>query len=535
LKIAKKLLVLAPVSAFLLLGAGLLSVFASEAGEETPSGLYALYPDGAYNRFDNYVGAYSLLVDPGLTADMSLSAVCATLESEELRMQIFTQPLNKEGAYGAAVSASSYIMYSYLFLENSLDHMLEFQMDSVVNGREVHLAKWSRRPLLRVENDKNHYMCIDIQTGDSEIVTILIASAQPFADDAYAYVTNGFYPIEGNAAPYIRSSAATSPDERNWNDETAAFFTHYFDDAAPLTWGLFEPFGKLDEIEGRLDYKFPILLNYTSLENTEKHPDLIDRLRDAHSRGASLELTLQPAVWPQGESNPVYRILNGEYDAFLRDYAETIADFAHPVLFRLCNEMDGDWCSYSGHKLSRDPQIYKELYRYVHGIFEEAGADNVIWIWNPQGQYFPPFMWNHSLMYYPGDAYADVIGLTLYNTGSYYASVGESWKTFTELYDSIYYDYAANFKKPLMITEFASASMGGDKNRWIADMFENLYRYPRFKAAVWWSGFDYDGENVARSYIIDETPEIMDTFKKYLRDYPLRKPEDTLWKKDTFV
>ncbi|MDR2355573.1 MAG: glycoside hydrolase family 26 protein [Clostridiales Family XIII bacterium] len=523
------------MAAFLSLGAGLTPVFADETEKELPSGLYAHYRDGAYSRFDNYVGGYSILVDPSLEIDMSLSAVCATLENAELRMQIFNQPVNVQTARGIQVDANSYISYSYRFLENTLDHTLAYQEDRVVNGREVHIAKWDRRPLLRVENDKNHYMCIDIRAGDFEIVTILIASALPFEEEAYAYVAAGFYPIEGGATPYIRRSAATSSGERNWNSETAAFFDHYFDDSAPLTWGLFEPFDKLDDLESRLDYKFPILLEYTSLENTVRHPDLINRLRSAHVRGATLELTLQPATWLPGEINPVYRILNGEYDAFLKNYAETTAGFAHPVLFRLCNEMDGDWCNYSGHTLSRDPQIYKELYRYVYGFFEEAGADNVIWIWNPQGQYFPTFTWNHSLMYYPGDAYADVIGLTLYNTGTYYAHVGEQWKSFTELYDSIYCDFAANFQKPLMITEFASASMGGDKNRWIVDMFENLYRYPRFKIAVWWSGFDYDGDTVSRSYIIDETPETMDTFRAYLKNYPPGRPGDDDWKKDTFI
>ena len=39
-------------------------------------------------------------------------------------------------------------------------------------------------------------------------------------------------------------------------------------------------------------------------------------------------------------------------------------------------------------------------------------------------------------MYYPGDEYVDIVGLTAYNTGNYYP--GENWSTFDELYLEYY-------------------------------------------------------------------------------------------------
>ena len=112
-----------------------------------------------------------------------------------------------------------------------------------------------------------------------------------------------------------------------------------------------------------------------------------------------------------------YEILAATYDAYLYDYARQIQEFGHPVLFRLNNEMNGDWCTYSSYYTSKDPDLFIALWRYVYEVFEKVGADNVIWVWNPHDGSFPDFKWNHAFLYYPGDEYVDVVGLTGYNTG----------------------------------------------------------------------------------------------------------------------
>jgi len=171
--------------------------------------------------------------------------------------------------------------------------------------------------------------------------------------------------------------------------------------------------------------------------------------------------------------------------------------------------------------------IYKEFYQYVYSFFERANAKNVIWIWNPNCASFPNFNWNNELMYYPGDQYVDVVGMTAYNTGTYYASTGEKWHEFDELYENLYNTYSSRYGQPLMITEFASANMGGDKNQWVVNMFNTISNYNRIKVAVWWDGCDWDANgNVARSYVMDESVSLLDIFKKYLKGP---------WYKDTYA
>jgi beta-mannanase len=120
--------------------------------------------------------------------------------------------------------------------------------------------------------------------------------------------------------------------------------------------------------------------------------------------------------------------------------------------------------------------------------------------------------------YFPGSAYVDIIGLTGYNTGTYYE--GERWREFAAIYDPLYAEYEKRFALPFMITEFGSNSVGGDKARWLQDMFAHIDRYPRIKAAIFFSSTDLDSnQQPARIYRIDETEAVLDTVKQGLARY----------------
>jgi hypothetical protein len=508
------------------------AVSASPAGS-APEGLYSLADEGAYNRFTNNVKGYSLLVGKSMSVDMSLSGVAATLESPDVRIRIFTQSLGE-------VSRASYQAYSNGFLNNAVDHVLEYQGYQDIGGWNAYITQWYRGKLLRVANDKNYYVCIDVPINAGEVLTIFMSASQPiYLSGGYAYLIEGLKLCEKTAPPYVRKAAPGDKRARGWNAETQTFFDHYFNAAAPLAWGIFEPtFPQftyyLRDIETQVGYTFPVTLNYSGFENKTMHSELDARLRAAHAEGKTLELTLQTSAAAEGESNQVYQVLNGEYDEFLRNYAKSVASFGHPVLFRLGNEMNGDWCPYSGYNTSRDPSVFVEFYKYVYDHFKREGAANVIWVWNPNGKSFPDFDWNNELMYYPGDDLVDVVGLTAYNTGNYYP--GETWKSFAELYDNLYYPYLEKYDKPFMITEFSCAQLGGDKAQWIRDMFVHIKYYDRIKMAVWWNAADYDAYgNISRSYFINAPYSLTKIFRENLNGASPARPADVSWKESVFA
>ena len=487
---------------------------ALSAPDAETEGLYSLSDAGKYNKFVNNVDGYSMLVDKRMSVDMSYAAVRAVLENENERIEIYKQNVS-------GVGWNVYVNYSNKFLENKLDHHLEYKSHRTSRGWDIDIVSWSRDKLSGISNDKNHYICIEMIRANT-VYTLFIKSSAPAAGlGSYAYLLDSFKTVPVTAPSWVRTSKRLNTENRGWNDETKAFYYKYFDDGAPLTWGIFEPtalrdgFGKLRQYEEYFEYEFPVILDYTNFREAYRHPK--QRLVNAYKYGKTVVLSLQTSVMTDG-SIEIYKILNGEYDLFLTDYAKSVADFGHPVLFRLGNEMNADWCSYSAYSTSKDTTIFTEFYRYIYGIFERAGADaNTIWVWNPNGGSFPDFKWNDELMYYPGDGYVDIVGMTKYNTGTYYSSVGERWKEFNTLYDGLYQRYANIYGQPLMITEFACASMGGNKEKWVSEMFEDIKKFDRIKIAIWWNNRDYDSDGkVSRSYVLDETPELMEIFKNNL-------------------
>lgn len=488
-------------------------------GQSAPEGTYWVESGQTYDKFVNNVHGYSLNIDKGMSVDMSMSGVCAVLENNVKRIEIYKQPLTN------GVSRASYLNYSNKFLTNDKDIKKEYETTKNMNGKSVYILQYSREKLARVKNDKNFYVNLEIQSGNY-MYSIFVKSASPLWEvGGYDYLANSFTNFAPTHEAYNRQTQSIPVDRRGWNDETASVYNQYFGENSNLSWGIFEPsapeyFSDLEKIEKSIQFEFPFILNYTSFDNPLSHPNLKTRLDNAYAHGKIMELTLQTPAQTWGSGNMVYSILNGEYDSFLKDYAKRVSEFDHPVLFRLANEMNGDWCPYSGYHTGKDTVVFKEFYKYVYSFFEAANADNVIWVWNPNGVSFPNFEWNNELMYYPGDEYVDVVGLTAYNTGTYYKD--EKWTAFSQLYDGLYDKYVNQYNQPLMISEFASSSVGGDKNQWIEDMFNHIGNYDRIKLAIWWDGCDWDAEgNIARPYFIDETPQILETFKKYLNIKPL--------------
>ena len=117
-------------------------------------------------------------------------------------------------------------------------------------------------------------------------------------------------------------------------------------------------------------------------------------------------------------------------------------------------------------------------------------------------------------MYYPGNEYVDVLGLTLYNTGNFYE--GEDWIEFSDLYGSLYQTSVNKYSMPFMITEFACARAGGNKEDWTRKMLSDIQNYKNIKVAIWWNHADYtpDGE-ISRAYFINDSEEMKSIFKEY--------------------
>lgn len=352
--------------------------------------------------------------------------------------------------------------------------------------------------------------------------------------ETFIYYTNKVFRKFFNVDEFIANSTAQyfldmhPIKDKNWDDKTLAFYDS-FTNSEKLKWGIFTENitstaieDKIPNLEDSLDYKFDIILMYNHLGNHLP----IEVMKKIKDEDRVIELTVQTCANNNTklyDYTPMFDILEGKKDEQIKTLAKEIKEFGNPVLFRLNNEMNSDWTSYSGIITLSDPEIYKDVWKRIYGIFESENVTNCIWIFNPNDNNYPPSKWNNFLSYYPGNEYVHMIGITGYNTGTYYAKQnGEVWKSFKSIYDEIQSKYGVLFKDfPWIITEFASSSVGGNKAKWISEMFKNIHTYPNIKAAVWFSAADYDpafknSPTVARPYWLDETPETLNAFKNGL-------------------
>ncbi len=471
----------------------------------------------SFNKLTDYPNGYSVNYPNHMHLDVHLSPVHNLIFDETTQIEIYYDNLNNSLA-----NVWSYIYYSNGFLNNTTDHFKENESLFNHNGYVIHTAKWNRNKLEKIENDKNYYLSAEIIKNNKEVYSLFFKSSEPLKDEICLEMIKSFRIIERKGQVYM-DKLPEDDSIKSWNEETQTFYNNYFIDATKLTWGIFDNFAPdyLDyfkKTEDRLDFKFDFLVRYHNLPSEQNLEVLKSGLEKAYKDERYVQLTLQTSRQNDQEGNMVYDILNGEYDAYFKEYAEMLKAFEHPVLFRLNNEMNGDWCLYSSYYTSKDPMIYKELYRYIYRTFEENEVDNVIWIWNPHDKSFPDFRWNDPLAYYPGDSFVDVIGMTGYNTGNYYP--GEVWRGFQEIYDELYMEYDKTFNKPFMITEFGSNSVGGNKEEWVMEMFENISKYERIKAAIWWNGCDYDTQGrAARIYRLDDNPALINIFRKNFQEF----------------
>lgn len=467
----------------------------------------------------DYPNGYSICIPEGFKIDPSLSPYKVSAYTDNMLIEIYYDDFA-----GTEITSEKYINNSAFFIRNnSLDHKKETETWMDIKGYKTHVLKWSRKKLSRVAGDKNHYVCAEVIKNEKEVYTVFFKSAEPIEESFYLPVISSFTIREKIGKPCV-SRTFESNIIKKWNRETSAYFKNTFLNPDKFTWGIYdvqfhERMEPLEALERELCYKFGILLRYNIFPEYENVSAIKNTLDRAYSQNRIVELSFQTLYVKNNKAgNAVYDILDGQYDRILDAYAKMLRDFGHPVLFRLNNEMNGAWCKYSAYYTSKDTEIYKSLYRYIYNYFAQKGADNVIYIWNPNDESYPNYKWNDAMMYYPGDEYVDLIGLTGYNTGT--EIEGEKWRNFTQIYDPLYANYEKLFSQPFIIGEFGSGNGGGSKEDWIREMFANMHKYGRIKAAVWWNYNDYDKNwKPLRTYRFDENKETLNAFKQGLRKY----------------
>lgn len=181
-----------------------------------------------------------------------------------------------------------------------------------------------------------------------------------------------------------------------------------------------------------------------------------------------------------------YEIAAGFHDTAIIDWATGVQQWlaageGRSLFLAPLVEMNGDWVPWG-----MDPGNYQIAFRRIHDLFAELGFDEtqVRWVWGPNSSSSPPFSITD---YWPGEDVVDVVGLSVYNFGG---SRGW-WGVWPIMDPAMARLRSVAPAKPYLITQTGSGSAGGDKNRWIMDLFEYAASDPNLVGLVY---FNFDKE-----------------------------------------
>jgi len=218
-----------------------------------------------------------------------------------------------------------------------------------------------------------------------------------------------------------------------------------------------------------------------------RRPDLIGQYLawnssfDAHAVAAAWSYgALYYIAWePFGTS--AQAVAGGQSDRYISTFARAVRALNLPVAISFGHEMNGNWYPWGTGQTT--PADFVAAWRHVHNLFIQAGASNVIWVWNPNVISAEPQL--DLSAYYPGDSYVDWAGIT-----GYFPASGP--KTFTSLYGPTMAEIKQFTTKPVIIAE-TSVETGPAELQAAHSLVAGVKRHPGVLGLIW---FDFDKAGV---------------------------------------
>jgi hypothetical protein len=251
--------------------------------------------------------------------------------------------------------------------------------------------------------------------------------------------------------------------------------------------------------------------NYYADFNVAAFDDIMPT--DMIDAGVDVMLTWQPTNWDYAHPITLADILDGRHDALLRVWATQIAHWGKPLMLRFAHEMNGNWYSW-GAQGHNTPAEFRAMWRHVVGIFRDAGAHNIRWVWCPNiigGDVLP------VEQFYPGDAYCDIIGIDGFN----YGSVGSaSQQQPAALFDLTLDEIRAFTSKSILICETGCVeTSAGWADKYLAEWFDQFFVWLHEAPVAGFSWFaignKLNGYNLA--WNVDATAASLAAFRKGIK------------------
>lgn len=261
----------------------------------------------------------------------------------------------------------------------------------------------------------------------------------------------------------------------------------------------YESYEKIITLEDSMQIKLPIISIYTAWGSKKDQVFPLLRAQAIYDLGSIPMITWEPwlndfdpekfpfnATVANKNKGGMRAIADGKYDAYLNKWATDAKKYGLPFYLRWGHEMNDPY-RYPWGQQNNTPEDYIAAWRHVINRFKAVGATNAVWIWSPH----PAYTYTE---FYPGHEYVHWIGITALNYGT--VATWSQWWSFSDVINKSYADLSL-YGKPLMMTEFGSLAVGGDRAMWYKDALAALpSKYPSVKAVV----FFHAGNDLTTTY-----------------------------------
>jgi cellulose synthase (UDP-forming) len=193
-------------------------------------------------------------------------------------------------------------------------------------------------------------------------------------------------------------------------------------------------------------------------------------------------ITIEPSAVEGRASELLDDIVAEKYDSIIASICQSIGSLQAPMLIRWGHEMEtGDfrypWSGATGAN-------YIGAYRHFAARCRTY-APRIYLVWSPKGA---PGLAD----YYPGRAFVDVIGLSLYELPSYDLDHHGKLLGFEELFGPKY-NRVAGLDRSVMIAELGVSGEAKYQRYWMAGLFRTASKFPLLRTIVYFDRKDVPG------------------------------------------
>lgn len=242
----------------------------------------------------------------------------------------------------------------------------------------------------------------------------------------------------------------------------------------PLPFGAYDPDGDFSDVSD-------VTIEHLFLPWEDVYlPSINDADEYAKARNRALLVTVEPWTWSRSERNTARYlkagIFSGAYDPYMTAICEVLGTLESPVTLRFMHEMDDRtgqfiWSGWP-------PEEYIRAYRRMTDLCKES-APNITLMWSPLG--------NEDMgEYYPGDDYADLIGLTVFGLQAWDQAKYGRDRGFDDIF-APRYERAAIYGKPVVVAEMGYVGKATYVGRWKETVRLIREEYPSLVGVVYFN------------------------------------------------